>query len=81
MHAADDQSLVSERGLGELADARLGIVAHDLPGLLGEGPRWRPLRRWFGYLNLKFAECVVPPVSFRSNWRQVPAHDFSVFQT
>src|SRR6266567_2315982 len=36
MHAADDQPLVSQPGLGELADARLWIVGHGLPGLLGD---------------------------------------------
>ena len=34
-----------------------------------------------GYLNLKFATCVVPSASFSCNWRQPPAQDFSVFQT
>ena len=36
MHATDDEALVSERRVGELADPGAGVVGHGLPGLLGD---------------------------------------------
>ena len=59
-----------------------GLSPHRIEGK--KKPGHRPgffCRRYFGYLKEKLAVCVVPSISFTWIWRQVPAHDFSLFHT
>ncbi len=34
-HPADDQTVLAKRRLGQLADPRVGVVSHGLPGVIG----------------------------------------------